>query len=163
MQLAGGDLLWWMKSSSAQGGVAGHRLRTTLTVSQIALSTILLAGAGLLARSFWNLASVDPGFQVNGLLTMSISLTPSRYPDSARLGAYSDEVVRRLEQIPGVRAASSTTALPSEFPIDFPVSVVGRADQPTAAGPSAAPDAWYRAVNPHFFTAMEIPLLKGAS
>jgi predicted permease len=130
-------------------------------VSQIALSTILLAGAGLLTRSFWNLASVDPGFQVNGLLTMSISMTPSRYPDSGRLGAYSDEVVRRLEQIPGVRAASSTTALPSEFPIDFPVSVVGRADRPAAAGPLAALDAWYRAVNPHFFTAMEIPLLEG--
>jgi len=161
VQVAGGDLPRWMKSSSAQGGVAGHRLRTTLTVSQIALSTILLAGAGLLARSFWNLASVDPGFQVNGLLTMSISMTPSRYPDSARLGAYSDEVVRRLEQIPGVRAASSTTALPSEFPIDFPVSVVGRADQPAAAGRPAALDAWYRAVNPDFFTAMEIPLLEG--
>jgi len=161
VHLAGGDLLRWMKSGSAQGGASGRRLRLTLTVSQIALSTMLLAGAGLLTRSFWNLATVDPGFQADGLITMTVSLAPSRYPDSARVAGYTDEVVRRLEQIPGVRAASSTTALPSEFPIDFPVSVAGRPDEQSLAGRPAALDAWYRAVNPHFFTAMEIPLLEG--
>ena len=162
VQLAGGDLLRWMKEGSAQGGssAAGHRVRVALTLSQIALSTILLAGAGLLTRSFWNLTSVDPGFQVDGLLTMSVSMTPARYPDSARLGAYTDAVVLRLERIPGVASASSTTALPSEFPIDFPVSAVGRSDQPAVAGGSAL-DAWYRAVNPHYFAAMQIPLLNG--
>jgi putative ABC transport system permease protein len=163
LQLVGGDLLRWMKEGSAQGGsgATGHRVRVALTLSQIALSTILLAGAGLLTRSFWNLASVDPGFQVDGLLTMSVSMTPARYPDSARLGAYTDAVAVRLERIPGVVAASSTTALPSEFPIDFPVSVVGRSDQPVVGGRSAELDAWYRAINPHYFAAMEIPLLKG--
>ena len=152
-----------MKEGSAQGGsgAAGHRVRVALTLSQIALSTILLAGAGLLTRSFWNLASVDPGFQVDGLLTMSVSMTPARYPDSARLGAYTDAVALRLERIPGVVAASSTTALPSEFPIDFPVSAVGRSDQPAVGGRSAELDAWYRAINPHYFAAMEIPLLNG--
>jgi putative ABC transport system permease protein len=163
IQLAGGDLLRWMKEGSAQGGsgATGHRVRVALTLSQIALSTILLAGAGLLTRSFWNLASVDPGFQVDGLLTMSVSITPRRYPDSARLGAYTAAVALRLERIPGVVAASSTTALPSEFPIDFPVSAVGRSDQPVVGGRSAELDAWYRAINPHYFAAMEIPLLNG--
>src|SRR5207249_9876619 len=111
------------------GGAAGHRVRLALTLSQIALSTILLAGAGLLARSFWNLASVDPGFRTDGVLTMSVSMTPAKYPDSARLAAYTDAVARRLERIPGILAASSTTALPSQFPIDFPVSAVGRSDR----------------------------------
>jgi putative ABC transport system permease protein len=161
LQLAGGDLVRGMKTGSAQGGASGSRLRLTLTVSQIALSTMLLAGAGLLTRSFWNLASTDPGFRADGVLTMTVSLTPSRYPDSARVAAYADEVVHRLERIPGVRAASSTTALPTEFPIDFPVSVAGGADQRTLAGRPAELDAWYRAINPHFFTAMEIPLLEG--
>jgi putative ABC transport system permease protein len=163
LQLASGDLLRWMKEGSAKGGsgATGHRVRVALTVSQIALSTILLAGAGLLTRSFWNLATVDPGFQVDGLLTMSVSMTPTRYPDSARLGAYTDAVALRLERIPGVVAASSTTALPSEFPIDFPVSAVGRSDQPVVGGRSAELDAWYRAINPHYFAAMEIPFLKG--
>jgi predicted permease len=164
LQLAGGDLLHWMREGSAQGGssAAGHRVRVALTLSQIALSTILLVGAGLLARSFWNLASIDPGFRVDGLLTMAVSMTPARYPDSARLGAYTDAVARRLERIPGVVAASSTTALPSEFPIDFPVSPAGRSDQPFGVdGKPAELDAWYRAINPHYFSAMEIPLLKG--
>jgi putative ABC transport system permease protein len=164
LQLAAGDTLRWMKEGSAQGGsgAAGHRVRVALTLSQIALSTILLAGAGLLTRSFWNLASVDPGFQVDGLLTMSVSMTPAKYPDSARLAAYTDAVALRLERIPGVLAASSTTALPSEFPIDFPVSAVGRTDRPTVgAGRSTELDAWYRAINPHYFSAMEIPLLNG--
>jgi len=164
VQLTGGDLLRWMKEGSAQGGsgAAGHRVRVALTVSQIALSTILLAGAGLLTRSFWNLASVDPGFQVDGLLTMSISMTPAKYPDSARLAAYTDAVALRLERIPGVLAASSTTALPSEFPIDFPVSPMGRTDGPTVgAARSTELDAWYRAINPHYFSAMDIPLLNG--
>ena len=92
---------------------------------------------------------------------MSVSMTPARYPDSARLGAYTDAVAVRLERIPGVVAASSTTALPSEFPIDFPVSVVGGSHQPVLGGRSAELDAWYRAINPHYFAAMEIPLLKG--
>jgi len=161
LQLAGGDLLRWTKGGSARGGASGRRLRLTLTVFQIALSTMLLAGAALLTRSFWNLASIDPGFQADGLLTMSVSLTPARYPDSARLAAYSGELVRRLERIPGVRAASSTTALPSEFPIDFPVSVAGGRDHQTLPGQPAALDAYYRAINPHFFAAMEIPLLEG--
>lgn len=161
-QLASGDLLLWMKEGSAQGGsgAAGHRVRVALTLSQIALSTILLAGAGLLTRSFWNLASVDPGFRVDGLLTMSVSMTPAKYPDSARLAAYTDAVADRLERIPGVVAASSTTALPSQFPIDFPVAAVGRSDH-LAGGRSDQLDAWYRAVNPHYFSVMEIPLLNG--
>jgi putative ABC transport system permease protein len=163
LQLAG-DPLRWMKEGSAQGGsgAAGHRVRVALTLSQIALSTILLAGAGLLTRSFWNLAAVDPGFQVDGLLTMSVSMTPAKYPDSARLAAYTDAVAFRLERIPGVLAASSTTALPSEFPIDFPVSPVGRTDRPTDGAARATElDAWYRAINAHYFSAMEIPLLNG--
>jgi putative ABC transport system permease protein len=163
LQLAGGDLLRSMKEGSAQGGsgATGQRVRVALTLAQIALSTVLLAGAGLLARSFSSLASVDPGFQVDGLLTMSVSMTPARYPDSARLGAYTDAVALRLERIPGVAAASSTTALPSEFPIDFPVSIVGRSNEPAVAGSSAQLDAWYRAINPHYFAAMNIPLLAG--
>ena len=162
-QLAKGDLLRWMKEGSAQGGAgaAGHRVRFALTLSQIALSTILLAGAGLLMRSFWNLASVDPGFQIDGVLTMSISVSPARYSDSGRLAAYSDAVARRLERIPGVVAASSTTALPSQFPIDFPVAPVGGSDLASGVGRSEPLDAWYRAVDPHYFSAMRVPLLEG--
>jgi predicted permease len=162
-QLAKGDLLRWMKEGSAQGGggTAGHRVRFALTLSQIALSTILLAGAGLLIRSFWNLASVDPGFRADGVLTMSVSMTPAKYPDSARVAAYTDAMVRRLERIPGVTAASSTTALPSQFPIDFPVAPVGGSEQTPGQGRVAPLDAWYRAIDSHYFSAMNVPLREG--
>ncbi len=164
LQLSGVDLTQWLKQGSAQGdsGIGGGRLRSVLMLSQVALSTMLLLGAGLLARSFWNLASVNPGFRADHVLTMAVSPTLSRYPDSARLGAYTDAISTRLERIPGIVAASSTPALPTEFPIDFPVTVVGR--QPGGlAGRSGSVDldAWYRAIDPHYFAAMEIPLVEG--
>jgi predicted permease len=165
VQLSGGDLTRWLRQGSAQGdsGIGGDRLRAALTLSQVALSTILLLGAGLLVRSFWNLAAVNPGFRADHLLTMAVSLTPSRYPDSAQLGAYTDAISARLEQIPGVAAASSTPALPAELPIDFPVTVVGGPPRGQASGSpgSGELDAWYRSINPHYFAAMEIPLLSG--
>ena len=164
LQLSGADPAYWLKQGGAHGASSGggHRLRVALTLSQVALSTILLLGAGLLVRSFWNLAAVNPGFRVDQLLTMAVSMTPSRYPDAVRLGAYTDAVARRLEQLPGVTAVSSTTALPAEFPIDFPVTVVGREPGRASGAPGTADlDAMYRAINPHYFAAMEIPLLAG--
>jgi hypothetical protein len=133
LQLAGGDFLRWMKAGSAQGGASGRRLRLTLTVSQIALSTMLLAGAGLLTRTFWNLASIDPGFRADGVLTMSVSLTPSRYPDSARLAAYADELVRRLARY---LAGGEPRRRRRRNLIDFPCRWPADLDEPrrTAAG-----------------------------
>jgi predicted permease len=165
IRLARIDLIDWLKQGTGQAdaGIGGRRLRSVLAGFQVALSTLLLVGAGLLVRSFWNLASVDPGFRADRVLTLAVSLAPPRYPDSASVGAYTEAVTERLEQIPGVVAASSTTALPSEFPLDFPVTVVGR-DQPGTAGSANTNlDAWYRAINPNFFSAMGIPLLVGRS
>ena len=164
LQLSGADLTRWLKQGSAQGdsGIGGHRLRAVLTLAQVALSTVLLLGAGLLGRSFWNLATVDPGFRANDVLTMSVSLTPSRYSDSVRLGAYSAAVSAALERIPGVVAASSTPALPTDFPFDFPVRVVGAAaDRTSDASGSTELEAWYRSIDPHYFAAMGIPLVQG--
>jgi len=158
LQLSAGDIVEWLKQGTERGGgIGGHRMRAALTAAQVALSTMLLVGAGLLVRSFWNLSGVNPGFRVDHLLTMSVSMTASRYPDSARLGAYTGALSARLELIPGVVAASSTPALPSEFPIDFPV----RAQSGSPAGGAPELDAWYRSIDPHYFTAMAIPLLSG--
>src|SRR5436190_746992 len=157
--LSRGGLAESLKQGGDRSGPSGHRLRAALSVAQVALSTMLLVGAGLLVRSFWLLSGVNPGFRPDHLLTMSVSMTPSRYPDSARLGAYTSAVSKRLELIPGVVAASSTPALPSEFPIDFPVRAAG--GSPGATNGPAAIDAWYRSIDPHYFDAMAIPLLGG--
>lgn len=163
-QLSGIDLMHWIRQGSAQGdaGIDGGRLRGVLASLQVALSALLLIGAGLLIRSFWNLTAVDPGFQADHVMTMTVALAPSRYGDSASLGRYTSAVSERLERIPGVLAASSTTALPFQFPVDFPVSVAGpRQDTPAAGQGPELLDAWYRAIDPGFFSAMSIPLVSG--
>ena len=83
---------------------------------------MLLVGAGLLMRSFWRLASVDPGFRAEGVQTLAVSMTPARYPDSARLAAYTATVTRRLEEIPGVVLVGVVAEEPGG---DFRLRIVG--------------------------------------
>jgi predicted permease len=161
LQLSGPNLMRWLRQGHTQVdvGIGGRRLRSGLACLQVALSTLLLVGAGLLARSVWNLTTLDPGFRADHLLTMSVSVTPSRYTNAERLGAYTAAVSERLARIPSVVAASSTTALPSDFPIDFPVR--GAGDGTGSVAEAELLDAWYRAIDPAFFPAMGIPLQRG--
>ena len=161
LQISRTNLTDALKQATAQGGAGrgGNRLRGALVVSQVALSTLLLVGAILLVRSFWNLNNVDPGFRQDHLLTMNVSIAPGRYPDSVRAADYFERVVQNVERLPGVVAASSTTILPFEPDFDFPVTPVGGNVHPVTEGNEL--DAWYRAVNSHFFVAMRIPILRG--
>jgi putative ABC transport system permease protein len=165
LELAKINLTEALKQATAQGGATrgGNGLRNILVSSQVALSTVLLMGAILLVRSFSNLNAVDPGFRVDHLLTMNISVASARYPDTARAAAYYEKVIQNIERVPGVVAASSTTIFPFEPVFDFPVRPLG-ADL-VSSGPDRAGrkqlDAWYRAINSHFFSAMGIPLLRG--
>ncbi len=165
LQISKTSLTDALKQATAQGGAGrgGNRLRSALVISQVALSTLLLVGAMLLVRSFWNLNTVDPGFRDDHLLTMNISMAPGRYPDSIREANYFENVVRNIERLPGVVAASSTTILPFEPDFDFPVMPIGGKPHPATnrAGENSELDAWYRAINSHFFTAMGIPVLRG--
>lgn len=165
LQISKTNLTDALKQATAQGGAGrgGNRLRSALVVSQVALSTLLLVGAMLLVRSFRNLNAVDPGFREDHLLTMNISMAPARYPDSIRSASYFEKVVQNIERLPGVVAASSTTILPFEPDFDFPVRPIGGKPHPSAnrSGESNEVDAWYRAINSHFFTAMGIPVLRG--
>ncbi len=165
LDLAKTNLTDALKQATAQGGATrgGNRLRNTLVTFQIALSTVLLMGAILLVRTFSNLSAVDPGFRADHLLTMNISVDSVRYPDSVRAAAYYERVVETVERVPGVVAASSVTTLPFEPVFDFPVRPLG--GDPDRVGGGRANrnqvDAWYRAINRRFFTAMGISLLRG--
>jgi predicted permease len=97
---------------STTAGRSHHALRTLLVVSQVALSTVLLIGAGLLLRNFLQLRSEDPGFDPRHLLTMSITLPPSRYSSAPKFVAFADELLRQVSPLPGVRAAAISSALP---------------------------------------------------
>src|SRR5918993_4908070 len=87
-------------------------MRTTLVIVEVALAVTLLAGAGLLIRSFSKLAAVDPGFQVAPALTFDLTLPEARYGEEAAQIAFCDELLPRLKALRGVEAAAAVISLP---------------------------------------------------
>ena len=94
------------------GGRARGRLKNLLVIGQVALSLLLLIGAGLLLHSFERLLSVDPGFEPDHVLTMNVSLPTAKYTKPEQQTAFFDEVLRRVSALPGVRDAAISAALP---------------------------------------------------
>ncbi len=105
----------WLAGEGAAGrlttSAGGRRLRSAFVVAEIALSLMLLVGAGILLRSFARLQAVDPGFDTRNVLTMRISLPREQY-ESNEVGTFFDEVSRRLAATPGVRVAGAATQFP---------------------------------------------------
>jgi predicted permease len=147
--------------SGARGtslGSASRRLREILVVTEVALAIALLAGAGLLLRSFMRLTSVDPGFRADHVGTFSLSLSPLRYPDADRQHQFATELLSRLTRLPDVAAAGISFSLPlTNSAFGFTFAVAGR---PEASGPDE-PRAQARVATPDYFRAMGIPLLRG--
>ncbi|HKV35468.1 MAG TPA: ABC transporter permease [Pyrinomonadaceae bacterium] len=140
------------------GGVSGRYLRRVLVIAEVALAVVLLAGAGLLIRSFNRLRQVDLGFKPDNLLTMRMVLPLPKYQKAEMRRAFYDELLRRINEIPGVESAGINTRLPlSTSGMKFSFSVEGR----TMPSDSNLPFAVYRVVNPDYFRAMGIPLQRG--
>jgi putative ABC transport system permease protein len=97
---------------TASAGSTRQRVRTVLVVAEVALSVVLLIGAGLALHSLAKLTAVDPGFDADGQLTFSVVLPPRRYPDAVSMTAVADRIAERLAAIPGVAATGWTTHLP---------------------------------------------------
>ena len=127
-------------------------------VGQIALAMVLLAGSGLLIRSFSLLRQVDPGFDAKSALTFRVSLPESAYADDARLLSFHDELDARLAALPGVRAVGAVSGLPltgNRFIISFTVD--GRPEPPPAQQPSMD----VAIATPGYFRAMGIAITRG--
>ncbi len=142
-------------------GSAGSRRRTrargALVVAQVALSMVLLVGAGLLIRSFLRLRSVRAGFDPHDVLTMNISLPPARYAKAPQMVAFYDEVVKRVSAMPGVRFVAVCSALPVR-PVRFsPVLMEGQPEVPLAARPILA----IQMVSPAYFRTLRVALRQG--
>jgi predicted permease len=145
-------------SRGASRGPAGGRLRATLVVAEVALAITLLAGAGLLLRSFLRLATIDPGFQPSGVTTFSLSLSPVRYPDENTQAQFAATMLSRLEQLPGMTSAGISFALPlSSAGFGLTFAIAGRRE---VSGPDE-PRAQIRVATPDYFRTMGIPLLRG--
>jgi len=139
-------------------GSRGNRIRGLLVISEVAVSFILLIGAGLLINSFLHLRNVDPGFRAERALTMKIVLPETRYADKEQRGIFYRELIRRVETLPGVISAAVATNLPlTETGNSVGVSIEGRADP----APDRVPIVITRIISPRYFETMGIPLLKG--
>jgi putative ABC transport system permease protein len=142
----------------ATGGSKGTRLRGLLVISEVAVSFVLLIGAGLLINSFLHLRNLDPGFRDDHLLTAKIEMSEVKYPDPERRIPFLDEVLRRVSALPGVQSAAIAGNLPLTYNGDsMNVAVEGIPDPP----PDQQLDVIYRAVGPGYFSTMGIPLLRG--
>src|SRR5882672_5603524 len=138
------------------GGVKRH-LRSLLVVSEVALAVLLLVGSGLLIKSFLRLRNSDLGFDPEGALTMRLSLPVLKYKDDAQVINFYEQLLQRLQGIPGVRSAGLSIGLPMDGGIESNFSVEG---QPSSAA-NGASIAVNLAVTEGYFSALKIPLLRG--
>jgi putative ABC transport system permease protein len=139
-------------------GSRGNRIRGLLVIAEVAVSLILLIGAGLLINSFMRLRNVDPGFRADRLLTMKLVLPQTKYPDRERRSAFYNELLSRVEALPGVKSAAVTTSLPLTVKGNsIGVSIDGQPDPP----PGQENIVVTRVISPHYFNTMGIQLAQG--
>ena len=140
------------------GGPRRQRARSVLIVAEVAISMVLLVGAGLLLRSLDRILHVDPGFDPDGVLTASIRLPESKYASAQSYAALYERLVARVAALPGVQAAGIATPLPVNNDV-WGTSFV-RLDRPEPA-PGERVSAHYKSVTPGYFAALRIPLRAG--
>jgi len=146
-----------------QGGRVGigggrHGLRRVLVVMEFCLALTLLAGGGLVLRSFWNLTKVDLGVRTERVLTFFLPVPDQRFSEPAKITPYYRQLLGRIESVPGVEKAAVTTGMPTRgagFGMLFSI-----AGAPPVA-PAARPGAGFQMVTPGYFETFGIRVLKG--
>jgi predicted permease len=147
------DVSSTLKEGGNKGGVARGRLRGALVVAEVALSLTLLAGAGLLARTFANLMGVAPGFDPSGVLTFQVVLDGPRYDTTQETAAFYRDALERVSRLPGVEAAAVTNKLPLDWQFN---SAIVFPDQPDKFH-----SVQFRMISPDYFSVMKIPMRQG--
>ncbi|HEV7890019.1 MAG TPA: ABC transporter permease [Pyrinomonadaceae bacterium] len=144
-----------------RGGSAGarrSRLRSALVVSEVALSLVLLVGAGLLIKSFRQLVTTDPGYSPERVLAVTVALNTQKFADEDSRAAYYREAVARIGQLPGVESAGLTRLLPlGPSDIFNSFNIAGR--PPFAPGERNSARSY--TVSPEYFRALGVPLRRG--
>jgi len=146
------------ESARGTAGIRRGRLRSSLVVVEVALSVILLVGAGLMIRSFGRLLAQDFGFNPEQVVTMNINLPNKKYPDQSDSQRLFDQLLAKVRALPGVLASGGVFGLPLSGSIEGQdIELVGA--PPLKPGELLTAD--YAQVSPGYFTAMNIPLLRG--
>jgi putative ABC transport system permease protein len=149
-----------VKDSASQSGMSlrRNRGRSALVVAEVGLALVLLAGAGLLIRTFVGARSVDRGFNEENVLTVETSLANPRFDRTAQVDQLIRATVRRIREIPGVSLVATTCALPLEPALTLPFTVHNQDQSMVGRYHGAA--AW-RSVSPAYFNTLRIRLLRG--
>jgi putative ABC transport system permease protein len=140
------------------GGAARRRFRDGLVVAEIALSLVLLVGAGLLLRSVLALQDADPGFRADRLLTMEFRLPTSRYTQPAQMADFFRAILERMRAVPGVESVALVRAVP--FSGNGGSGAYEVDGQPPPV-PGREPRTQTNIVSPGYFRTMGIPILQG--
>jgi predicted permease len=137
---------------------SGGRTRSALVVAEVAVSLLLLVGAGLMIRTLWRLRLVDPGIDPHNVLTMDIAVPSTRYTSPQPEIAFFHDVLQRVQALPGVASAGTIDDLPlSGGGSNQPVAIEGRPVVPMAEQPEVS----VRVISPGYLHAMRIPLIRG--
>jgi putative ABC transport system permease protein len=139
------------------GGAVGGWLRQTLVVVEVAAAVVLLIGAGLMIRSIARIREVQPGLKPQNLLTAKLSLPRERYKDADSAIRFYQQVLERVDALPGVESAGLISHLPvEETGYNGNIAVEGK-----VYPPNESPLVEYRVVNDNYFATANIPLLRG--
>jgi predicted permease len=147
--------------SQSGSGAGTRRAQKVLMVAEIALSFVLFIGAALLVKSFHQLTAIQPGFDPHGVLTAQVALPLDQYQTPDRQRAFFEQLVQRLQALPGVASAAATATVPLRGNVQM-ISTIQVEGQP-AINPFMAnvPTARINSVTPGYFSALRIPVIEG--
>ena len=155
LQAARVDVNRALKEGGGKGAIGGERgrMRSALVVAEVALALTLLAGAGLLIRTFANLRRVDPGFDPGNVLTFEVAPNGERYETTAQTADYFGRALERLKGLPGVEFAAVTSNLPLGAWLNLGVGVAGKPDSEASTE--------IRMITPDYFKVMKMSIRRG--
>jgi len=157
-QVSKPDLNSALKEGGRQTTAGSHRLRSSLVVFEVALSLVLLVGAGLLVRSFLALLKTNPGFNPDNVLTLNLVLPGAKYKEEKQRGAFYQDLVQRVKALPGVESAAVVNYLPLGGANSSDSYLVEGAGEPPHGQEN---EGRYRVCTPGYFATMGIPIVKG--
>lgn len=158
-QMRRANLLSTLREDTRTSTGSKTRVRNLLAVGQVALTVMLLTGAGLLIRSFVALKEVDPGFTTQGVLSMRLAIPRNKYKQDPKVAAFTQTILERVSALPNVEAAGMGNRLPLSGPTGLSTIQFERVGQ-DPGNLSATDDT---TVTPGYFSVMNIPLMQGRS
>jgi putative ABC transport system permease protein len=147
-----------LKEGGRQTSASSQRLRSSLVVFEVALSLVLLVGAGLSVRSFLALVKANPGFDPDSVMTMKLVLPAAKYREQAQRATFYNDLVQRVKATPGVESAALINYLPLGGSHMSDMYLVEGEPQPP---PGHENDGGYRVATPDYFQTMRIPIVRG--